>query len=165
MPVKGILANTVMMMMMMMMMMILLIYLVVLCLTCSMWNITPWPGIKPGLPGIGSAERYPLEHQGSLRILSFLKWISIPHFHVRRPAPLSVVFSHQVVPKSSQSHVLQPARLLCPWDSPGKNSGLGCHFFLLGSSWPRNRTPISCLARRLFTTEPPGKFHPTFQGH
>ena len=22
---------------------------------------------------------------------------------------------------------LQPARLLCPWDSPGKNTGLGCH--------------------------------------
>ena len=21
---------------------------------------------------------------------------------------------------------LQPARLLCPWDSPGKNTGLGC---------------------------------------
>ena len=23
-----------------------------------------------------------------------------------------------------------PARLLCPWDSPGKNTGVGCHFFL-----------------------------------
>ena len=27
-------------------------------------------------------------------------------------------------------HELQPARLLCPWDSPGKNTGVGCHFFL-----------------------------------
>ena len=25
---------------------------------------------------------------------------------------------------------LQPARLLCPWNSPGKNTGGGCHFFL-----------------------------------
>ena len=25
-------------------------------------------------------------------------------------------------------HGLQPARLLCPWDSPGKNTGVGCHF-------------------------------------
>ena len=25
-----------------------------------------------------------------------------------------------------------PARLLCPWDSPGKNTGVGCHFFLQG---------------------------------
>ena len=26
------------------------------------------------------------------------------------------------------------ARLLCPWDSPGKNPGVGCHGFLQGSS-------------------------------
>ena len=25
-------------------------------------------------------------------------------------------------------HKLQPARLLCPWDFPGKNTGVGCHF-------------------------------------
>ena len=25
-----------------------------------------------------------------------------------------------------------PARLLCPWDSPGKNTGVGCHAFLQG---------------------------------
>ena len=23
-----------------------------------------------------------------------------------------------------------PARLLCPWDSPGKNTGVGCHCLL-----------------------------------
>jgi len=23
---------------------------------------------------------------------------------------------------------VKPARLLCPWDSPGKNTGVGCHF-------------------------------------
>ena len=27
-------------------------------------------------------------------------------------------------------HRRQPTRLLCPWDSPGKNSGVGCHFLL-----------------------------------
>ena len=30
----------------------------------------------------------------------------------------------------SDSCGLQPARLLCPWDSPGKNPGMGCHFLL-----------------------------------
>ena len=25
-----------------------------------------------------------------------------------------------------------PARLLCPWDSPGKNTGVGFHFLLQG---------------------------------
>ena len=27
-------------------------------------------------------------------------------------------------------HRRQPTRLPCPWDSPGKNSGVGCHFLL-----------------------------------
>ena len=27
-------------------------------------------------------------------------------------------------------HRRQPSRLLCPWDSPGKNTGVGCHFLL-----------------------------------
>ena len=27
-------------------------------------------------------------------------------------------------------HRQQPTRLPCPWDSPGKNTGVGCHFFL-----------------------------------
>ena len=29
-------------------------------------------------------------------------------------------------------HGLQPTRLLCPWDSPCKNAGVGCHFLLQG---------------------------------
>ena len=35
-----------------------------------------------------------------------------------------------VVPDSVQPHRRQPTRLLCPWDSPGKNTGVGCHFLL-----------------------------------
>ena len=29
-----------------------------------------------------------------------------------------------------QPHRQQPTRLCCPWDSPGKNTGVGCHFLL-----------------------------------
>ena len=29
-----------------------------------------------------------------------------------------------------QPHRRQPTRLRHPWDSPGKNTGMGCHFFL-----------------------------------
>ena len=29
---------------------------------------------------------------------------------------------------SVQPHRWQPTRLPCPWDSPGKNTGVGCHF-------------------------------------
>ena len=31
-----------------------------------------------------------------------------------------------------QSHGLQPTRLLCPWNFPGKNTEVGCHFLLQG---------------------------------
>ena len=31
---------------------------------------------------------------------------------------------------SVQPHRRQPARLPHPWDSPGKNTGVGCHFLL-----------------------------------
>ena len=31
---------------------------------------------------------------------------------------------------SVRPHRWQPTRLPCPWDSPGKNTGVGCHFLL-----------------------------------
>ena len=33
---------------------------------------------------------------------------------------------------SLRPYGLQAIRLLCPWDSPGKNNGVGCHFLLKG---------------------------------
>ena len=38
----------------------------------------------------------------------------------------------QLFPNSLQPHGLQPARLLCPCHSPGKNTGVGCHALLQG---------------------------------
>ena len=38
---------------------------------------------------------------------------------------------------------LQPARLLCSWDSPGKNTRVGCYALLKGISWPRVQTCVS----------------------
>ena len=40
---------------------------------------------------------------------------------------------------------------LCPWTSPGKNTGVGGHSLLQGSSWPRDWTRVSCIAGRFFT--------------
>ena len=38
--------------------------------------------------------------------------------------------SASVVSDSVRSHRQKPTRLLCPWDSPDKNTGVGCHFLL-----------------------------------
>ena len=49
-------------------------------------------------------------------------------------------------------HELKPVRLLCPWDFPGKNTWVGCHFLLRGISPPRDQTHIpcvSCIGRRI----------------
>ena len=35
-----------------------------------------------------------------------------------------------VVSDSVRPHRWQPTRIPCPWDSPGKNTGVGCHFLL-----------------------------------
>ena len=43
---------------------------------------------------------------------------------------MKVKVSCSVTSISQQPHGLQPARLLHPWDSPGKNTGVGCHFLL-----------------------------------
>jgi len=48
-------------------------------------------------------------------------------------------------------HGLYPARLLCPWNSPGKNTGVGCHSLFQGTFCPRDQTWDSCIGGRFFT--------------
>ena len=43
---------------------------------------------------------------------------------------LLLLLSHFVVSDSVRPHRQQPTRLPHPWDSPGKNTGVGCHFLL-----------------------------------
>ena len=50
----------------------------------------------------------------------------------------------------------EPPRLLCQWDCPGKNTGVGCHFLLQGNLPDPGIEPMSlvspALAGRFFTT-------------
>ena len=39
-----------------------------------------------------------------------------------------IVCARSVVSDPLRLHGLQPARLLCSWDSSGKHTGVGCHF-------------------------------------
>ena len=61
------------------------------------------------------------------------------------------VLGRSVIFDSLQSHGLLPARLLCPWDSPGRNTGVGCHFLLQGSSQHKDQSQVSHVAGWLFT--------------
>ena len=65
-----------------------------------------------------------------------------------------------VMSNSLQPHGLQPARLFCPWKSPGKNTGVGCHFLLqvIFPTQGQNSCLVSpALAGGFFSTVPPGK--------
>ena len=56
------------------------------------------------------------------------------------------VLSPSVVSISLQPYKLQPARLLCPWNFPGKNTGVGCHFLLEGNFPTQGLNPcLLCL--------------------
>ena len=43
-----------------------------------------------------------------------------------------VLLRHSVVSDTLQPHGMWPARPLCSWDFPGKNTGVGCHSLLEG---------------------------------
>ena len=49
---------------------------------------------------------------------------------------------------SVRPHRRQPTRLPCPWDSPGKNTGVGCHF-LLQSMKVRSESEVAQLCPTL----------------
>ena len=71
-----------------------------------------------------------------------------------------------VVSDSVRPHRRQPTKVPRPWDSPGKNTGVGCHFLLqcmkvkseseVAQSCPTLSDPMNC--------SPPGSsIHGTFQ--
>ena len=49
-------------------------------------------------------------------------------------------WSPSVMSNSSRPQGLQPTRLLCPWDFPGKSPGVGCHCLLHRTILPDVKT-------------------------
>ena len=49
---------------------------------------------------------------------------------------------------SVMSNSLQSYGLYSPWNSPGQNTGVGIHYLLQGSSQPKDRTQVPCMASR-----------------
>ena len=72
-------------------------------LLCSIWDL-PGSGLEPMSPAL-----------------------AVGFFTTEPPAAAAVT---SVVSDSVQPHRRQPTRLRHPWDFPGKNTGVGCHFLL-----------------------------------
>ena len=60
--------------------------------------------------------------------------------------PAGLFMSRSFRSDSLQPCRLQPARLLCPRNFTGKNTGVGCHSLLRASSWPRDWTCVSYVS-------------------
>ena len=67
---------------------------------------------------------------------------------------LLLLLSHFIMSNSVRPHRRQPTRLPRPWDFPGKNTGVGCHFLLqcmkvkseseVAQSYPTLSDPMDC---------------------
>ena len=91
-------------------------------------------------PSVGSDPRSPARVSSPAplpRLLALPRWVLL----------LRVCSLASVASDSARLQGLQPARLLCPWDSPGKNTGAGCHALLQGI-FPTRGSHL-CLLRLL----------------
>ena len=73
------------------------------------------------------------------------------------------MLSSSVISDSLWLHGLLPSKLLCRWNFPGKSTGAGCHFWLLGIVPIQGIELVSlaapALTSRFFITMLPGKPH------
>ena len=79
----------------------------------------PKDGSPPGSPVPGILQARTLEWV-AISFSKAWKWKVKIESEVAQPCP------------TQWSHGLQPTRLLCPWDFPGKSTGVGCHCLLQG---------------------------------
>ena len=107
--------------------------------------ISPSPQIKQGEEGKGKLrkrkQKFRIKDPGSGARMTATTWMSLQKCMVTTSG--ANLRSRTLLPScmcaQSLSHVhsiwphgLEPARLLCPWNFPGKNTGVGCHFLLQG---------------------------------
>ena len=96
------------------------------------------------LPLIGNSQREP-GHDVSTSVLGCFAWWKIPHATLNCPVGAPECESCSVVSDS-----LWPHGLCSPWNSPGQNTGVGSLSLSSGSSWPSNRTGVSCIVGGFF---------------
>ena len=84
-------------------------------------------GLIPGLGrSPGEWKGYPLQYSG---LENSMDCIDMELWRVRHDW---VTFTCRLYTCNILATPWQPCQAPCPWDSPGKNTGVGCHFLLQG---------------------------------
>ena len=71
------------------------------------------------------------------------KSLAVPSTFYTKSFRFTLYAMCSVMSDSLWPHGLWPTRLLCPWNSPGRNTGVGCHFLLQGIFVTRENEPAS----------------------
>ena len=142
-------------------------------LSCSLWP--PWTAacqapllMELSEQGYWSRLPFPASRDSPLPGLepeSLVSPAQAGRFFTTEPSGKSswfhcVYVSYSVVSNSLWPDRLQPTRLLCPWDSPGKNTRVGSHSLLRGifpDPGIERRSPT--LQADYLLSEPPEKPH------
>ena len=149
--------------------------------SCNYWSLCPRAcTLQQGKPGQWEAWAKQRRPSGVKNKYIIFKWknLKIYRHHVSpnmvywEKHITSVVFlpntpesesvSCSVLSDSWQSYGLEPSRLLCPWNSPGKNTGMGSHSLLQGIFPifpifdPGVKAGSPTLQADTFPPEPPG---------
>ena len=85
-----------------------------------------WPRDRTQVSYISCTGRQALYHQPHLWHHLITHFMNLPQLFIPSPAAAKSLQSCLTV----RPHRWQPTRLRRPWDSPGKNTGVGCHFLL-----------------------------------
>ena len=115
-------------------------------LSCVRFLATPWTAAYQAPPSMGfSSQEYwsgvPLPFMAQI-LLIYKLW----------KAYLKVnVLVAQLCPTLCDPMDCSLPGCSCPWDFPGKNTGVGCHSLCKGPFQLRDQTHVSCIAGRFFT--------------
>ena len=116
---------------------------------CTVLTVASWPAYR-FLKRQFRCSRIPI----SFRIFHSLLWSTIFHGIVKEKQRNAYPFESEVAqscPTLCNPWTVACTRLLHPWDFPGKNTRVGCHFLLQGVFPTQGSNLVSGIAGRRFT--------------
>ena len=113
----------------------------------------PDPGIKPGPPTLQKDSLH-LSQEGRIKVswsyrLHVIWMMGAFCFNLCVCVCVCVLVAQSCLILCNPTDYSLPS-LLCPWNSPGKNTGVGSHSLLQGIFQPRDWTQVSCIVGRFF---------------